>query len=215
MQVLSHLLSFPATHPALPAALQQKALLTMLSAFSSSSAFSALPVSTSPEQALSTFPSEPEPEEHTHIEQAVVPALEAMAALGHEGPLESTAVPVLYATAQLGGSRGGTSTPMPSQLSSQEKNDGSSATDNQQAVRSPTGKTQWRRDVALHALARIACTSTHLRQPILARLTEAIPGALAGAVLPSPHMLLKPHSVSSGLRDTIMYYKLLGVVLSG
>ena len=94
MQVLSHLLSFPATHPALPAALQQKALLTMLSAFSSSSAFSALPVSTSPEQALSTFPSEPEPEEHTHIEQAVVPALEAMAALGHEGPLESTAVPV-------------------------------------------------------------------------------------------------------------------------
>ena len=181
VQVLSYLLSFPVRDPALDAAMQQKALLAMLSAFSSSSAFSALPVSTSPEQALSIFPPEPDSDEHAHIEQAVVPALEAMAALDHEAILESTAVPVLYAAAQLGGSSRGISASMPGQ----DKTDESNALDSQRAISSPE-KSHWRRGVALRALAKIACASSSLRQPILAHMTEAIPTALAGAAPPSP-----------------------------
>ncbi len=182
MQVLSYLLSFPATHPALPAALHQKALLAMLSAFCQSSALSVLTPSAPLEQARRTFRSEPDPDDHANIKQAVVSALETMAALGHEGLLEGTAVPVLYATAQLDGLSGGISASMPGQSSIQGENDESNATVTQQAVSSSSKEREWRRDVALRALAGIACASSSLRQQILARLTDAIPTALAGVV---------------------------------
>ena len=180
LQVLACLLSFPVSHPALPAPLQQSALLAMLGAFCRKRALSALADALSLEPAYSTFSSDPEPDDPGHIEQAVIPAFEALAALGHESLLDGIAVPVLYATAQLEGLINHTQNPKSRQSPDQTAKDGSKATDSQQAVRSFT-QDQWRKVVALHALARIACASPSLCQPILARLTTAIPMSLAGA----------------------------------
>ena len=104
-----------------------------------------------------------------------------MAALGHECLLQSIALPVLYTTAQLDRLSSGQSDPEPGQPSGQVTHDEASAASSHQAVRSHRQSDQWRRDVALRALARIACVSSSLRQRILARLTQAIPLALAGA----------------------------------
>ena len=181
LQAVSYLLSFPAAHPAMPAPSQQGALLAMLPAFCPRSAFSALTLSTSPEQPHSTFPSEPDPEDQPCIEEAVVPALGAMAALGHESLLQSIALPVLYTTAQLHRLSCDQSNSKPGQLSGLDDSSQTNVADSHQAVSYCMKCDQWRRDVALRALARIACVSSSLRQPILARLTEAIPLALAGA----------------------------------
>lgn len=182
VQVLSCLLSFPATHPALSAPLQRKALLAMLSAFSRQSALSAASASTPPQQNDGTFPSEPMLEDCPYIEQAVVPAFEAMAGLGHDSLLDRDTLPMLYDTAELNSASIAVSSP----ASVLDEGRGSKAPNDQQAGSVYVHRGQWRRTIALHALARIACTCSSLRQPILARLTEAIPAALAGEIPAAP-----------------------------
>lgn len=200
LQVLACLLSFPATHPALPAPLQHSALLAMLGAFCQKSALSAWADALPLELARSPFFSDPEPGNQAHTEQAVIPAFEALAALGHESLLDSIAVPVLYATAQLEGLSDDIQNPKSRQSADHPSNYGSSAIDCQQAVRSFTQKDQWRREVALQALAKIACASPFLCQPILARLTTATPMSLAGA---SP---LPPAACEEYLANLLRYF---------
>ena len=115
------------------------------------------------------------------MKQAVVAALEAMAALGHARLLQSTAVPVLYATAHLDRTDSATTSRPPDLASSLAGKGQGNAMNSQQTVSSCTQKDQWGRDVALQALARMACASSSLRQPILARLIETLPMALTGA----------------------------------
>ena len=187
LQILASLLSFPAAAPALPAELQQTALVAQLLAFAPHSALSALPASATPQQRQRSFPADPQLNDRPRIEQAVLAALEAMSALGHDSLLSSTALPVLYATAAiecawpLSPSRPSTvSDQLPGQAES--KRPGVQATTGEDAAAAGTlGRNEWRRETALRGLARTACASSALRQPILLSLTMAIPKALAGA----------------------------------
>ena len=183
LQIVACLLSFPAATPALPADLQQTALVAQLLAFAPDSALSALPASAAPQQQQRSFPADPQLEHHPCIEQTVLAALEAMAALGHESLLSSTALPVLYASATIKSSPS-----RPSTASDQEPGQADSKRPGVQATTGETvaatgniGKDEWRKRTALQGLARIACASSALRQPILQSLTEAISNALAGA----------------------------------
>ena len=183
LQIVASLLSFPAAAPALPAELQRTALVAQLLTFAPDSALSALPASAAPQQQQRSFPADPQLETYPGIEQNVLAALEAMSALGHESLLSNTALPVLYATAAIGYS--------PSRPSGASDQVSGQANSNRPGVRAATGeeaaatgdfgRDEWRRATALQGLARIACASSALRQPILQSLTEAIPNALAGA----------------------------------
>ena len=128
------------------------------------------------------FPSASQPEDHSSIEQAAVSACEAMAALGHESLLSSIALPVLFTTAQLDSAGSAASA---SAASDEEalRSGGSSgaAQGNNRAASAGAPEDSCRAKIALHALARIACTSSALRQPVLARMTQALPSALSGA----------------------------------
>lgn len=179
LQVISHLLSFPATHPALPPPQQQSALLCMLSAFCTPSAVSA-DASAGPVQYA--FPSGSQPEDQSSIEQAAVSACEAMAALGHESLLSSIALPALFTTAQLDSASSAASASAASDAMALHSGGSlGTAQGNNRAASVAAPEDSWRAKIGLHALARIACTSSVLRQPILARMMQALPSALSGA----------------------------------
>lgn len=128
------------------------------------------------------FPSASQPEDHYSVEQAAVSACEAMAALGHESLLSSIALPVLFTTAQLDSASSGASASAASdEVALRSGSNSGAAQGNNRAAGVGAPEDSWRAKIALHALARIACTSLALRQPILARMTQALPSALSGA----------------------------------
>ena len=196
LQIVASLLSFPAATPSLSAELQQTALVAHLLAFAPDSALSALPATAAPQQQQRSFPADPQLKDRSRIQQTVLAALEAMSALGHESLLSSIALPVLYATAAIECawplSPSGPSTlsdQLPGQAES--KRPGVQATTGEGAAATGTlGRDEWRRETALRGLARIACVSSALRQPIVLSLTEAIPKALAGAAAVMHRQLL-------------------------
>ena len=192
LQIVASLLSFPAAAPALPAELQGTALLALFLTFAPASALSALPAPAVSQQQQRCFPADPQLEDQPCIEGSVLAVFEAMSALGHESLLSSTALPVLYATAATESSPS-----RPSTASDQEPRQADSSRPDVQARRgkeaAATGtfdRDDWRRGTALQGLAKIACASSALRQPILQSLTEAIPKALAGAAIVMHHQLL-------------------------
>ena len=183
LQIVASLLSFPAAVPALPAELQPTALAALLLTFAQDSALCALPAPAAAQQQRRSFPAHPKPEDQPCIEHTVLAALEAMSALGHESLLSSTALPVLYATAAIDSSPSRPSTVSDEvQGQADSKRPGVQAPTEEDAAATGNFKgDDWRRGTALRGLARIACASSALRQPILQSLTEAIPKALAGA----------------------------------
>ena len=191
LQIVASLLSFPAAAPALPEELQQTALVALLLAFAPDSTLPVLPASAAPQQQQRRFPADAQLENHSSIEQTVLAAFEAMSAVGHESLLSSTALPVLYATAGIESrpSRPSTASDQEARQADSSRPDAQARIGKDAAATGTFDRDEWRRGTALRGLARIACASSALRQPILQSLTEAISKALAGAATDTQYQL--------------------------